>query len=118
MTPSWDTLPTLLLCQLCLTVTGKGVQHFCGGISLRKWLYFTPRVVLTNSLPHPTGKGAVHKALCGAEPPAGLNHRSHFGAPCGALSAEITATLSTAGLCGSQAIAGHDADCFPSYGAH
>ena len=27
-----------------------------------------------NSLPHPTGKGAVSKGLCGAEPPTGLNH--------------------------------------------
>ena len=32
-----------------------------------------------NSLPHPTGKGAVSKGLCGAEPPTGLNHNRAVG---------------------------------------
>lgn len=31
---SWDSLPTLLISQVCLTVTGQGVNHFSGGICL------------------------------------------------------------------------------------
>ena len=32
-----------------------------------------------SSLPYPTGKGAVSKGLCGAEPPTGLNHNRAVG---------------------------------------
>ncbi len=33
-----DALPTLLISQVCLTVTGQGVNHFSGGISLANFL--------------------------------------------------------------------------------
>lgn len=52
---SWDSLSIVLISQVCLTVTGQGVNHFSGGISLTSFppecQRITPPVDLPLTLP-------------------------------------------------------------------
>ena len=75
----------LLLHHLLHTFVNRHIYYFGPSFSLPLERDFSQHMSSTffffphSSLPHPTGKGAVSKGLCGAEPPTGLNHNRAVG---------------------------------------